>query len=153
MKLILSFLIFISGFSLFAQQSEEKAVQETIETFFNGFHEQDSVKIKSVVNEKIIMQSIGQDKNGETVLHEEDFDKFLKSIISIPAENTFKEVLHSYIINLDGNMANVWTPYSFYFNGQFSHCGVNDFQLIKKNGQWKIIYLIDTRRKEPCEKQ
>ncbi|HET8753212.1 MAG TPA: nuclear transport factor 2 family protein [Salinimicrobium sp.] len=152
MKQILIFLTLISFISVNAQQEDRQAVQETIETFFKGFHEQDSVLIRSVVNDKVVMQSIGQDKNGETVLHEADFNEFLKSIISIPADKSFQEVLYSYSINVDGNMANAWTPYSFYFNGEFSHCGVNNFQLIKKNRQWKIIYLIDTRRKAPCEK-
>ena len=47
-------------------------------------------------------------------------------------------------------MANVWTAYSFYFDGKFSHCGVNSFQLLKEAGEWKIFYLVDTRRKEGC---
>jgi hypothetical protein len=45
----------------------------------------------------------------------------------------------------------VWTPYRFIFNGKFSHCGVNSFTLVKLNGEWKINYVIDTRRKEKCE--
>lgn len=51
---------------------------------------------------------------------------------------------------VDANMAQVWTPYEFYRDGQFSHCGVNSFQLVKLNGEWKIVYIIDTRRKEAC---
>ena len=37
---------------------------------------------------------------------------------------------------------------SFGLMDNFSHCGVNSFQLFNDNGQWKIIYLIDTRRKK-----
>jgi len=48
-------------------------------------------------------------------------------------------------------MANVWMPYEFWFNGNFSHCGVNFFKLFNDNGTWKIIYLIDTRREKGCE--
>jgi hypothetical protein len=29
---------------------------------------------------------------------------------------------------------------------------VNSFQLIKLDGKWKISYIIDTRKKEGCEK-
>ena len=47
-------------------------------------------------------------------------------------------------------MANAWTPYQFWFNDQFSHCGVNSFQLIKVDNTWKIFFLVDTRRKD-CE--
>ena len=32
-------------------------------------------------------------------------------------------------IKIDGPLAIVWTPYNFYHNGKFSHCGVNSFQL------------------------
>ncbi|UWX56421.1 hypothetical protein NYZ99_09635 [Maribacter litopenaei] len=58
-----------------------------------------------------------------------------------------------YSIQIDGAMANAWTPYEFRINDNFSHCGVNSFQMVKLEGEWKIIYLIDTRRKEGCEGQ
>ncbi|HOD10564.1 MAG TPA: nuclear transport factor 2 family protein, partial [Flavobacterium sp.] len=41
----------------------------------------------------------------------------------------------------------VWTPYEFYVNEKLSHSGVNAFTLFKENEKWKIIHLIDTRRK------
>ena len=40
---------------------------------------------------------------------------------------------------------------AFYYKGQFLHCGVDSWQLVRLNGVWKIQYLIDTRRKEPCQ--
>jgi len=62
-----------------------------------------------------------------------------------------KKITFSNIL-IDGNLASVWTPYEFYFKGQFSHCGVNSFQLVKSNNEWKIQYIIDTRRKDNCKK-
>jgi hypothetical protein len=53
-------------------------------------------------------------------------------------------------ILVDDNLASVWTPYQFYYDGKFSHCGVNSFQLVRGGEGWKIQYLIDTRRKQPC---
>ncbi|HUM64696.1 MAG TPA: hypothetical protein PLV32_02570, partial [Chitinophagaceae bacterium] len=53
-------------------------------------------------------------------------------------------------IRVDGPLAIVWTPYHFYYNGRFSHCGVNSFQLVRFEGVWKIQYLIDTRRRQGC---
>ncbi|HUH33176.1 MAG TPA: hypothetical protein VLZ28_04430, partial [Daejeonella sp.] len=57
---------------------------------------------------------------------------------------TFDQVL------IDDNLASVWTSYQFYIGDKFSHCGVNSFQLVKGKEGWKIVYLIDTRRKENC---
>ena len=103
-----------------------------------------------MVTDKIILQSISTDKEGKTVLKEEDFNKFIQSIASIPKDRTFEEKLLDFSIQVDGNMANVWTPYEFWYQGKFSHCGVNSFQLFYDDGNWKIIYLIDTRRQDDC---
>ena len=132
-------------------QGEEENVKQAIVTFFEGFHAQDSVKIKSVVADGMIMQTMGLDKEGNTRLREVEFSKFLKSIVSIPDSISFKEVITKYTIKVDGPMANAWTDYQFWLREEMSHCGVNSFQLMNQKGQWQIIYLIDTRRKDSCQ--
>ena len=149
-KAVIIILMFCSLKAL-AQNNEQENVRTTIETFFEGFHKQDSTVIKQVVADNIILQSIGRDKKGNTIIKSDEFSQFIKSIVSIPSTVTFEEKILGYNIQIDGNMANVWTPYEFWLNDQFSHCGVNSFQLVKMNDAWKIIYLIDTRRKEGCE--
>jgi hypothetical protein len=76
---------------------------------------------------------------------------FVKRIATTPEGTTLDERILEYQIKIDGTMASAWTPYQFYVNGNFSHCGVNSFQLVKMAEGWKIVYIIDTRRKEPCE--
>lgn len=127
-------------------QAQNKEVQQTIETFFEGFHQRDSIKIKSVCAEKMILQSISEGKKG-TKLENEKPSEFYKSIATIPSDLQFQEKILSYNIQIDGTMAHVWTPYEFYINGKFSHSGVNAFTLFKEDDVWKIIHLIDTRRK------
>ena len=132
-------------------QSEEDAIRQTIDTFFQGFHEQDSIKMKSVVADSMIMQTIGPDKAGKTRLRDVDFSLFLRNIVSIPDSIPFREVITGYTIKVDGPMANAWLDYQFWLRNAMSHCGVNSFQLMSEEGQWRIIYLIDTRRKEACQ--
>lgn len=153
-RFIPAFILFCLTFTVSAQDiSEEEKVKKTIETFFEGFHARDSVVMKSVFHEHPVVHIIGRSKEGETKLEKEELGKVLKGIVSIPLETDFKEVLHDYVIKIDGDMANAWTPYSFFMNDVFSHCGVNNFQLLKQGGEWKIIYLIDTRRREGCDKK
>ncbi|WP_411766928.1 nuclear transport factor 2 family protein [Winogradskyella sp. A3E31] len=141
------------AFSLvgYTQQSEEDQVKQTIETFFEAFHKQDTVALKTMAADNIIMQSIGKNKEGAVKLNQSDFAQFVKSIGSIPKDKTFEEKLFGFNIQVDGAMANAWTPYEFWFDGNFSHCGVNSFQLMKVKEDWKIIYLVDTRRREGCQ--
>ncbi|WP_397362600.1 nuclear transport factor 2 family protein [Olleya sp. R77988] len=131
------------------QQKEQEKVIESINLFFAGFHTQDSTLMQSVVYKDVVLQSISKTKDNESKLVTSDFSEFIKQIVSIPEDNTFLENLISFSVQIDGNMANVWTPYEFWFNDKKSHCGVNSFQLMKENNTWKIIYLVDTRRK--CE--
>lgn len=153
--MIVVFLIFAFAKAPFTnsppqEDYSKKEVQRIVETFFEGFHKQDSSIIKKVVHENVMMQSIGKNQIGEIELSKQDFGEFLTSICTIPETTNFEERIDSYEIKLDGKMANVWTPYSFYINGNLSHCGTNSFQLFKRNGVWKIFYIVDTRDRLGC---
>jgi len=139
---VLTLIFFFTTFT----QAQNKEVQQTIETFFDGFHQRDSIKIKSVCAETMILQSISEGKKG-TKLENEKPSEFYKSIATIPNEMQFQEKILSFNIQVDGTMAHAWTPYEFYINGKLSHSGVNAFTLFKEDDVWKIIHLIDTRRK------
>lgn len=126
--------------------AQNQEIQKVIDTFFEGFHAKDTLKMHSVCADKMILQSITESAKGNK-LSEETTKEFYNAIAAIPANFNFQEKVISYFIQIDGAMAQVWTPYEFYSNGKLSHKGVNAFTLFKENGIWKIIYIIDTRRK------
>ncbi|MFC4220045.1 nuclear transport factor 2 family protein [Flagellimonas marina] len=128
----------------------QQRIKQVIETFFDGFHKQDSSIIKSTVADRVVLQTTGKDQEGKTRFREEQFAKFLNSICSIPDSVKFEEKLTSFSIQVDRTMANAWVGYEFWLNNEFSHCGINSFQLVDFDGEWKIIYLIDTRGKAGC---
>ena len=135
----------------YAQVNADKAaVQATVDNFFKAFHAQDSVGLKEMAAPGILMQTIGRNQAGEVLWRKEEFDAFVKQIVQIPDTIKFEEKLLSYSIQVDGLMANAWTEYEFWINGQFSHCGVNSFHMVKLDDNWKISYLIDTRRRAAC---
>ncbi|WP_341200347.1 nuclear transport factor 2 family protein [Croceibacter atlanticus] len=134
-----------------AQVDESALVKETIITFFDGFHKQDSSILKSVSHSEMTLRSISNDQAGNPQLTPAtNFKAFVASIQSIPASQNFEERILDYQIAVNGAMALAWTPYEFYFNGTFSHCGVNNFTLFKNNGVWEVIAIVDTRTREGC---
>jgi len=143
MKTILVSLILIFSSATYSQNEE---VKQVVVTFFKGFHAKDSITMKSVCADKMILQSISESSKG-TQLKNDSAQDFFRSIATIPNTILFEEKLLDYSIQVDGAMAHVWTPYEFYLNNKLSHTGVNAFTLFKDNGLWKIVYLIDTRRK------
>ncbi|WP_294820428.1 nuclear transport factor 2 family protein [uncultured Flavobacterium sp.] len=134
-------------FSIFAMQlhAQESEIKKSIATFFDGLHTADTLKIKSVCSDKLILQTITENAGGSK-LERENISEFYKSVASIPKFTKIEERLLDYKIQVDDSLAHAWTPYEFYVNGKMSHSGVNSFQLYKDNGAWKIIYIIDTRR-------
>ena len=138
------FILFIASISKNYAQNRE--VQKTIEDFFVAFHAKDSVKLKEICSNKIILQSIEEQVKGAKI-SEVTASKFYKSIATIPNNVRFNEKILSYTIQVDGAMAHAWTPYEFYVNDKLSHQGVNAFTLFKENDIWEIIFIIDTRRK------
>lgn len=132
------------GLSSYGQKQE---VQKTIELFFEAFHQRDTSKLKIVCADKIILQSISESTTKGNKIVDESVSAFYKSIAEIPAATKFYEKILGYTIVVDGTMAQVWAPYEFYINDERSHSGVNSFTLFKDKEGWKIVYLIDTRRK------
>ncbi|WP_055443364.1 nuclear transport factor 2 family protein [Lacinutrix himadriensis] len=152
MARVILFLVMIISGSIVAQQNNaQEEVKTTIETFFEGFHKGDTTLMKSVMTDKLITQTAFKNKEGKDILVTEEASKLIKAVATRLADQKWEERLLDFKIQVDGNMANAWVPYAFWFNDAFSHCGVNSFQLFHDNGQWKITYLIDTRRKEDCQ--
>ena len=121
-----------------------------MEGFFEAFHNQDSIAMKSYVGDNVVLQTTGRNKEGKTMFRTTPISKLYASIVSIPDSVAFEEKLTSWSIQVDRTMANAWVGYEFWLNGEFSHCGINSFQMVNFDGEWKIIYLIDTRGKAGC---
>ncbi|MFY7742699.1 MAG: nuclear transport factor 2 family protein [Flavobacterium sp.] len=143
MKKVLVFVIILINQVFFAQDSE---IQLTIGNFFNAFHQRDSVALKKVCSENLVLHSISESEKGPKFSIQKASD-FFKSIAAIPLSMKFEEKILSFKVQVDGSMAHVWTPYEFYVNDKLSHSGVNSFQLFKENDGWKVVYILDTRRK------
>jgi hypothetical protein len=141
-KISVLFLAFFCNF-IYAQQTN---IKNTINTFFEGLHKRDTIKMKSVCVKSFQLQTI--EENGiVSNLIQMPIKKFFQNLATMPTVIAFEERFSDYKIEVDGTMAHVWMPYEFYFNEKFSHKGVNSMTLFKDEGTWKIVHIIDTRRK------
>jgi hypothetical protein len=152
MKKLTLLLIFFSIFGkpMTAQTTAEDSVKAVINQFFNGMKTGDTTAIRGIFTEGVIFQTISRTKEGATVVKTEDVGNFLKVVVKEEQGVLDERITFGYVL-IDGPLASVWTPYNFFYKGQFAHCGVNSFQMVKINGNWRIQYLIDTRRKKGCE--
>ena len=150
MKSTISIILLIISIGGKAQESDKKIIKNTIDSFFIAFHDKDTVALKQYAKPTMMLQSIGKDKEQQQRLTVSKYSDFVQSIANIPDDVSFEEKILEYNIQIDGDMAHVWTPYEFWLNNVLHHCGVNSFQLFKKEDNWSIIYLVDTRRTTGC---
>jgi hypothetical protein len=148
MKYIVLILTFIST-TAFAQ-NDETAIKSAVSKLFEGMKKSDTTIIRAFFSSNPILQTIIKNKDGQVGLETEPLDSFLVSVAASHTE-VYDERITFDVIKIDGELAMVWAPYKFYVGARLNHCGVNSFQLVKINGEWKIQYLIDTRRRHGCE--
>lgn len=131
-------------------QTTKDSVQTTINNMFLAMKTSDTSLLKTCFTDSAILQTVAIKKDGATKIKTETVRDFVAQMATI-ANGAADEQIQFGSINIDGALANVWTPYKFYFNGKFSHCGANNFILVRVNNKWLIQYIIDTRRKNGCD--
>lgn len=149
-KAMLLLLIVLGMNNLLKAQTTEDSVKAAVNQLFEGMKTANAELVKTAFADSAVLQTIARSREGKTIIRNEAVSAFA-DFVGKQKQGAADERIQFETIKIDGPLAIVWTPYKFYFNGQFSHCGVNSFQLVRFNGQWKIQYLIDTRRKEKCE--
>lgn len=66
------------------------------------------------------------------------------------AKRTMRERIWNPEVRVRGAIATVWTPYDFWIDGKYSHCGIDAFDLVKTDEGWKLAggsYTLE----EKCE--
>jgi len=135
--------------NLLAQSNDEDGVKQAVNNLFFGMKNGDSTLAASAFSKNSILQTI-VNKDGKNTVRTESVSEFIK-FIGAPHSQKYDERIVFTNILIDGPLASVWTDYQFYVDEKFSHCGVNSFQLVKGENGWRIVYIIDTRRKDQCK--
>ena len=140
---------FLSASFVFGQDDETAALT-VAKQLFVAMETNDGELAASLFTEGAQLQTVHNDKQGETVLSTIPVEKLVE-VFGQEKEQTYSEPIWNERILIDGDYAVIWVDYAFYLGNTFSHCGVDMFQMMKQEGEWKIFGLTDTRRKEGCD--
>jgi hypothetical protein len=130
-------------------QTTEDSVRTAVNALFDAMKNSEGEAVRACFADQAVLQTITRNKDGQIMVRNDQVAEFADFVKTQPKGAADERILFE-TIKIDGPLAIVWTPYQFYYNGTFSHCGVNSFTLVRLNSAWKIQYLIDTRRKTPC---
>lgn len=145
MRYIFYLLLLFTSAPVIAQDTTAD-IKQVVNQLFRGMQESDSASVASVFMDGAIMQTIVNTKENKTIVKNELVNNFASSV-GRQKKGSLNEIIEFDDIKIDPPLAFVWTPYRFYYNGTFSHSGVNAFCLVKSSAGWRIQYIIDTRKK------
>lgn len=126
-----------------AQNPTEVEVLAVVTTLFDAMREKDEVKLRSVFHADARLHRAGAPDRGTPI------ETFIQTVLASPAD--LDEVTFDEQILVDGPLAVAWTPYNFFADGEFSHCGVDAFTMVRTAESWKILQIVDTRVSEGCD--
>ena len=67
-----------------------------------------------------------------------------------PGPDRHRETITDPAIEIDGDIAMVWAPYTVTKNGALEHCGYDHFDLVREAGAWKVLNVTWSQRTTGC---
>ncbi len=128
------------------QKEAMKVVLELFEAYRNG----DAEGVAATFANGAQMQRVTL-KDGKTQVSPPGSTQgFVDYVTNNGKSKKHDEPVWDYQISAGGNLASIWVKYAFYLDGEFHHCGVENFLLVKTD-RWRIFHLVDTSQTEDCE--
>ncbi|HTK40631.1 MAG TPA: nuclear transport factor 2 family protein [Gemmatimonadales bacterium] len=131
--------------------ADRTAVLAVVQRLFDGMRAGDSSAVRSTFHSQALLASAAN-RDGKAVVRIDTVDAFVRAV-GTPHTERWDERVRNTRVELDGPLASVWADYSFYAGEKFSHCGVDAFQIARDGDAWRIVALMDTRRKDGCPDQ
>jgi hypothetical protein len=120
-----------------------------MQQLFDALEAGDADLLRSVVDSSIVMR-FSETLDGETTFGSATLDGLATRVTS--SDTPLIERMWDPIVGVRGPLATVFTPYDFYADTTFSHCGVDGASLRRGEDGWKIVTLSWTRLQPPgCE--
>lgn len=128
-------------------QSDQQAVRTVINRMLDGMRARDTAMMRASMVRATLLERTTPDGLGAPIQMNQFIDR-----VGAGTGPGGDEQIKDPRIEIDGNLASVWTYYTFTPGGktQLDHCGVDAFLLRKASDGWKIFHIADSSRNEGC---
>ena len=129
------------------ETGERDAVVQVVQEFFDAMTDRNVERMNSLLTHDGILYGYREAPDGLSILRRPH-----QAFIAGLAEGDSKVVERFWEpqVLLHGRMAAVWTPYDLYVDGEFSHCGIDNFSLMKTDQGWMITGVVFSMETDNC---
>ena len=131
-----------------AAMTEEAGVMVPIDALLVALAARDGQAILAQVRPDGSATVAEEKPDGTRSVRRTSWPEFAASIK--PGPERYAERLTDPAVDIDGDIAMVWSPYVFTIDGKVSHCGTDHFDMVREAGRWKIANLTWSKRTTGC---
>jgi len=129
------------------EAADREAVIDVIDAFFESMTARDVERMRTLLTPDGIIYGYRESDEGLQIIRPTHAD-YLENLAN--GEGQPVERYWDPEIMLSGRLATIWTPYDFHNDGQFSHCGINNFSMLKTDDGWVITGVVFSIHAENC---
>lgn len=141
------FLSLCPGASGVLQAQDEAGARAAVEQVFEGMRTSNAALVRAVFATDARFALLDA-REGPATVRSRSVEGWLSAIDD--SADRWDERVYDVDVRIDGPMASVWAPYTFYLDGEISHCGINSIEMLHDADGWKVTQISDTRRSERC---
>ncbi|WP_174279283.1 nuclear transport factor 2 family protein [Sphingomonas bacterium] len=131
--------------------ADEPAVLAAVQRMFDGLAARDPARILAQTLPEGGATVASEGADGARTLRHLSWAAFAAGLH--PGPERYAERLLDPAIEIDGDIAMVWSPYVFTVDGKLQHCGTDHFDLVREAGAWKVLNVTWTQRTTGCDAQ
>jgi hypothetical protein len=129
------------------EADEREAVFEVVQLFFAAMTSKNVTQSSALMTADGILYGYRDSSDGLQIVRP-THASYLEGLAS--RENELIERFWDPTVLLHDRMAVVWTPYDLYIDGEFSHCGIDNFSLLKTDEGWRITGIVFSMEADGC---
>lgn len=134
---------------LLRAQDQKAQVLQAGQSVFEAMARRDTAALRRLIHPSVVLVA-AVEADGKPEPQVSGFQQFLDQIAYFPTVPI--ERMWNAEVRVSGTIATIWTQYDFHRGTEFSHCGIDSFQLVKTPSGWQVTGLIYTIVRDRCPK-
>ena len=152
MRNLLAILLLLSAAPSAAQEptaDERRAVLAAVDGLFAAMLARDGAAVTEQVEPQGLVTAISPAADGTSSIATFSWADFAARLPRAPGP--IRERMFDPEVRIRGDLAMVWSRYDLSIGDTFSHCGTDLFELVRRDGRWRLLHASFTRETSGCE--
>lgn len=133
--LLTSAFLILSASSSAQKPDDAKDALAVVNKLFDEMAAANPAGILAVHTPTSDLAAVFKTRDGKTRIQSINGEAFSKMFTK---PGSAKEIMYAPKVEVSGDWAMVWGRYVFYSDGKLSHCGINQFNLVRTEAGWRI---------------